>query len=131
MASASAPCVTPSGSRNSSVSISPTETGLRLVINIGSPLSNRVSPVAVIVQIDAPGFASAAVPPEYQSPLLVHTNRMPTFQIAAQLLETIARRHPKILIGDRIVDHLQLAKQAGVDIRRHFSGGNVVDEEGT
>jgi len=31
-------------------------------------------------------------------------------QIAAELLEVIAWRHPQILIGSRIIDHLEPAK---------------------
>jgi hypothetical protein len=32
-------------------------------------------------------------------------------QLAAQLFEMIARRHAQILIGRRVVDHLELTKQ--------------------
>jgi hypothetical protein len=42
-------------------------------------------------------------------------------EIAAQFLEMIARRHPQILIGGRVVEHLKPAKQPTFEIWRYVS----------
>lgn len=54
---------------------------------------------------------------------------MIALQIAAQLLEMIARRHAQILIAGGIVDHLQLAKQAIFDVRRDAFRMDVIDKK--
>lgn len=69
IAKASAPCVRAIGSMNSSVRISPTVTGLRLVI-----MTAVLSPVAVVVQVDPARLTAGAVPREDQAPLLVHAD---------------------------------------------------------
>ena len=51
-------------------------------------------------------------------------------QIAAQLLEVIAGRHAQVLIGRRIVDHLELAKQAAFEIGWDVPRADILDEEG-
>ena len=100
---------------NSSIRISPTVAGLRLVVNMVSPHL-----IAVIVQINVRRFTSPAIPSEDQPPLLVDADRMKARQIAAQLLEMIAGRHAQVLIGRRIVDHLELAEQPAFEIGRDF-----------
>src|SRR5215470_1564515 len=97
---------------NSSTRISPTVAGLRFVIS----MVRLASPVAVVVQIDAFRLASAAVPSEDQPPLPVDPDRVEPRQIAPQLFEVIAGRHAQVLIGRRIVDHLELAKEAALEI---------------
>jgi len=39
-------------------------------------------------------------------------------RLHAQLLEVIAGRHPQVLIGRRVVDHLELAKEPAFEIGR-------------
>src|SRR5208337_4639069 len=112
IASANAVCVRPSGCMNSSVRISPTETGLRFVIS----MVRLASSVAVVVEIDAVGFATAAIPSEDQPTLLVDADRMEAFQIAAQLFEVIARRHSQVPICHRIVEHLDFTEQTALQI---------------
>jgi len=80
---------------NSSAKISPTVAGLRFAVSV----VRLASPVAVVVQIDAFRFASAAVPSEHQPPLLVDADRMEPHQSAAQLLEVIAGQHAQVLIS--------------------------------
>ena len=63
---------------------------------------------ATVGEIDALSLTSAAVPSEHQPPLLVDADRVKPRQVAAQLLEMIAGRHAQILIGRRVVDHLEL-----------------------
>jgi hypothetical protein len=41
---------------------------------------------------------------------------MEALELASQLLEMVAGRHPQILIRRRIVDHLNFAKQAGFQV---------------
>jgi hypothetical protein len=65
----------------------------------------------MIVKIDFRRLASSAVPSEDQPPLPIDANRMQPRQVAAQLFEMIARRHTQILVGRRIVDHLELPKE--------------------
>ena len=83
----------------------------------------------MVVQIDALCFTSAAVPFEDQPPLLVDADRMEARKIAAQLLEMIAGRHTQILIGRRIVNHLELAKKAAFEIGRDVPGAGILDKE--
>lgn len=84
---------------NSSERISPTEIGLRFVSN----MARLASSVTVIVQVDALGFATAAIPSKDEPPLLVDADRMEAFQPAAQLFEVIAGRHSQVPICCRIV----------------------------
>ena len=42
----------------------------------------------------------------------------------------IAWRHPQILIGSRIIDHLELAKQPAFEIGREMPRLPILDEEG-
>ena len=72
----------------------------------------------------------AAVPLEDQSPLPVHADRMPAVEMAAQLLEMIARRRPQILVASRVVDHLEPAEQAIFKVGRNVSRTGVENEEG-
>src|SRR5690242_6857647 len=60
--------------------------------------------------------AVAAVPPKDQPPLTVAADRVEPRQIAAQLLEVIAGRHPQVLVGRRVVDHLELAKKPAFEV---------------
>jgi hypothetical protein len=83
----------------------------------------------MVVQIDALCFTSAAVPFEDQPPLLVDADRMEARKIAAQLLEMIAGRHTQILIGRRIVNHLELAKKTAFEIGRDVPGAGILDKE--
>jgi hypothetical protein len=83
---------------NSSMSISPTVAGLR------SSSAWFSSPVAVIVEIHALLVAAPTVPPKHQPPLLVDADRVEPCEIASQLLEMVAGRHPQILIGRRVVE---------------------------
>src|SRR3546814_5232195 len=69
------------------------------------------SPVAVGIEIDAGRLAAAAVPLEDQPPLLVDSDRMMPGQIAAQLLEMVAGRHAQVLVGYRVVDHLDRSEE--------------------
>src|SRR5690606_5157996 len=103
---------------NSSVSISPTVSGLRLVVSMVASLSS----VAVIVQINPVRLAALTIPAEDQPALLVDADGMETCKIAAQLLEVIAGRHTQVLIGHGVVNHLKLAEQAGFKIWRDVAG---------
>jgi hypothetical protein len=49
----------------------------------------------VVVEIDAFCLPTGAVPPEDQPPLIVDADRVQARQIAAELLEAIAWRHPE------------------------------------
>jgi hypothetical protein len=51
----------------------------------------------MVVEIDACGFASAAIPSKDQSPLFIDADRMKISQFPAQLLEMIARGYPQNL----------------------------------
>lgn len=82
------------------------------------------------IEIDPRGFTSAAIPLKDQPPLFVDPDRMEPRQIAAQLLEMIAGWHPQVLIGRRIVDHLELPKEAAFKIRRNASRPHIFDKEG-
>ena len=84
----------------------------------------------MIVKIDAPSLAAAAVPLELQPPLLVDADRVKPRQIAVQLLEMIAGWHAQVLIGRRVVDHLELAKEAAFEVGRDFPGMNIFHEKG-
>src|SRR5215475_13755479 len=106
---------------NSSLRISPTVAGLRFVISIVCLISS----VAVIVEIDIPGFAPAAVPSKDQPPLPVDADRIESCEIAAQPLEMIAGRHAQVLIGCRVVDH-----EAGLKIGWDVPRSNIFDVEG-
>jgi len=59
-----------------------------------------------------------AVPAEDQPPLIIDADRVEVPQVAAELLEMITWRHPQILIGSRIVNQLELAKEV---VSRKFS----------
>src|SRR5579872_2899257 len=112
---------------NSSTRISPTVAGLRFVIR----LVRLDSPVAMVIEIDTFRLALAAVPSKDQPPSLVDADRVALRQSAAQPLEVIAGRHAQILIGGRIVDHLELAKDADFEIGRDVLGGYIIDKECT
>ena len=86
------------GSMNSSISISPTVAGLRLVVSMVASLSS----VGVIVQINPVRLAALTIRAENQPPLLIDTDRMKPRQIAAQLLEVNAGRNAQVLIGHGI-----------------------------
>eukprot|EP01036_Dinobryon_divergens_P050861 gene50860-68079_t len=84
----------------------------------------------MVIEIDAMRLAARAIPPKNQSPLLVHADRMKPRQWTPQLLEVIAGRRAQILIGRRIVQHLQFPKHARRQICRHRPGSNVIDKVG-
>src|SRR3546814_2474957 len=50
-------------------------------------------------------------------------------QIAAQLLEMVAGRHAQVLVGYRVVDHLELAEESAFEIGRHVLGAPIVHKE--
>lgn len=120
--SANSVWVRPKGSRNSSTSSVPTDTGFFFVNNIAPPL-----PVGMIVEIDIARFA--AIPSEDQSPLGVHPNAMPPLKGTGQALKTIAWRNPKIGVTGCIIDHLQLAKDPIPKIGRQLFCINVLQEK--
>jgi hypothetical protein len=74
--------------------------------------------MAVVVEIDALRLAAAPIPTEDEPPLAVDPDRVKPRQIAAQLLEVIAGRHLQVLIGRRVVCHLEPAKQPAFDVRQ-------------
>jgi hypothetical protein len=84
----------------------------------------------VVVEIDALCLPTAAIPPEDQAPLIVDADRMKARQVSAELLEAIAWRHPQIMIGSRIVDHLKPAKEPAFEIGRYMPRLPILDEEG-
>src|SRR5207244_3991351 len=84
----------------------------------------------MVVEIDALCLPTAAIPPEDQPPLIADADRMEARQVAAELLEVIAWRHPQILIGSRIIDHLELAKQPAFQIGRDVPPLPILNEEG-
>src|SRR5262245_10043675 len=84
----------------------------------------------MIVEVDALCLAATAVPTEDQPPLAVDADRMEPDQIAAQLFKVIAGRHPKVQIGRRVVDHLELAEEPAFEIGRDVTRPHVLDEEG-
>jgi hypothetical protein len=51
-------------------------------------------------------------------------------QIAPQLLEMIAWRRPQVMIGRRVVDHLDLAEEPTSEIGRDVPRLLILDEEG-
>src|SRR5439155_10527133 len=83
----------------------------------------------MIVEIDALGLAAVAVPTKNQPPLAVDADRLEPSQIAAQLLEVIAGRHPQGLVGRRVVDHLELAEEPAFQVGRNVPRPRVLDEE--
>src|SRR5581483_12114249 len=123
MASASAPCVRPSGFMNSSTRISPGVAGLRFVISMVA------SPIAMVVEIEVFRFAPAAVPPKHQPPSLIDANRVKAVEMAPQLLEMVTGRRSQIPVRRRVVDHLKFAEQAIFQVGRGFLRSHVVDEE--
>jgi len=84
----------------------------------------------MVVEIDAFCLAVVAVPAEDQPPLAVDADRVEPCQVAAQLPEVIAGRHPQVLIGRRVVDHLQLAEEPAFEVGRDVPRPRVFDEEG-
>src|SRR3546814_14365936 len=50
-------------------------------------------------------------------------------QIAAQLLEMVAGRHAQVLVGYRVVDHLELAEESAFEIGRYVLGAPIVHKE--
>jgi|SRR5689334_5031136 hypothetical protein len=83
----------------------------------------------MIVKVDTFCFASRARPTKHKPPLLVDPNGMKSREIATQFLKMIAWRHPQILIGRGIVEHLKPAKQPAFQIGRDASRFDVFDEE--
>jgi hypothetical protein len=85
----------------------------------------------MVIEIKAAGLAPPTIPTKYQPPLLVYANGMVTVERALQLLEMIARRHPQVLVGGGVVDHLQAAKQSAFKICWDMARMDIVYEEGT
>ena len=58
------------------------------------------------------GFAvvAAGIPPEDQSPSLVHADRMPTRESTLQSFKMIAGRYPKIGVSCSIIQHLKFSE---------------------
>src|SRR3546814_16901559 len=50
-------------------------------------------------------------------------------QIAAQLLEMVAGRHAQVLVGYRVVDHLELAEESAFEIGRYVLEAPIVHKE--
>src|SRR5262249_2714608 len=65
------------------------------------------SPIAMIIEIHVARLTFTAVPAEYETPLLVHPDRMPAGESAFELFEMVAGRHTKVGIGPGIIQHLQ------------------------
>jgi hypothetical protein len=74
-------------------------------------------------------LAAAAVPPEDQPPLTVDADGVEPNQITAQLLEVIARRNSQVMIGGRVVDHLELAEEPAFEIGRDLPRSYILDEK--
>jgi hypothetical protein len=83
----------------------------------------------MIVEIDARRFATSTVPTENKSPLSVDPDGMQSGQIAAQLLEMVAGRHPQILVGHGIVNHLMLPKHPVFQISWNIPRSYISDKE--
>ena len=83
----------------------------------------------MVVEVDIRCFASAAIPPKDEPPLTVDPDRVIVCQLAPQLLKMIARRHAQVLIGRRVVDHLEFSEQAVLQIGWYFAGAHVLHEE--
>jgi hypothetical protein len=83
----------------------------------------------MVVEIDIGCFASFAVPPEDQPPLLVHPDGMQPREVAMQLLEMVAGRCPQVGISRRIVDHLELSEYPSFEIGRDVTRLAVINEE--
>jgi hypothetical protein len=62
------------------------------------------------------------LPAEADAPLIVHTNTVLASAISFELLEAIARRHPKVLERFRGVDGDELAEHAPQEV-----GGKAAD----
>src|SRR5262245_50523342 len=86
----------------------------------------------MVVEIDARRFAASAVPTKDESPLPVDPDGMQSGQIASQLFEMVAGRHPQIPVGHGIVDHLALAEhpifQIGWNISRSYVGDKEIPQ---
>lgn len=54
---------------------------------------------------------------------------MESFKVAPELLEVVAWRNPEILVGGRVVDHLELSEEAAFEIWRNVPRMNVANEE--
>ena len=76
------------------------------------------------------GFAPAAIPVEDRPPLPIDADRVEAVEVAARLLEVVARRRPQIAIGHRVVDHLETAKQPALDVGGNIARCLVIHEEG-
>lgn len=72
----------------------------------------------MIVEIDSRRFAGDPVPLKDESPLLVHTYRMQSGEIASEFLEVIAWRHSQVGMTGRVVEHLELSKESVLEIGR-------------
>jgi hypothetical protein len=84
----------------------------------------------VVVEIEPLCLSAAAIPSEDEPPLIIDADRVKARQGAAKPLEVIARRHPKIPIASRIVDHLELTKQPAFKIGRNVPRLPILDEKG-
>src|SRR3981081_3407685 len=123
MASASAPWVSPSGWMNSSGRTPPTVAGLRFVVSMvtftysyGRPDRGR-------------SLRHGYHPTERPPPLPVDADRIKAREIAAQFLEMIAGRHAQVLVGRRVVDHLELPKETAFEIGRNATRSDILDEK--
>jgi hypothetical protein len=83
----------------------------------------------MIVKIDAVCFAVAARPSKNEPPLLIDPNGMEAREVAAELLEVIARGYTQVPIVGRVVEHLKSAKQPTFEIGRDVSRLDVIDEK--
>jgi hypothetical protein len=84
----------------------------------------------VVVEIDPARFTAVTIPTEDKPPLLVHTYRMKLPKLSMQFLEMIAWRRSQILVGCRVVDHLQPTEKPVLKVWRNFSRSDIVLEEG-
>jgi hypothetical protein len=83
----------------------------------------------VIIKINIRRLASLAAPSKDQAPLPVDANRAISCQLSAKLLEMVARWHAQVLIGSRVVNKLELAKNTLLKVCWDTSRSYVLDKK--
>ncbi len=83
----------------------------------------------MIIKIDIPSLTRLPVPTKHNPPLQINTDRVLIFQMAGKLFESVAWRRTQIFISARIIDHLQLAKQARFNLGWYLLAADVMKEE--
>jgi hypothetical protein len=84
--------------------------------------------MAVVVEIDGFGFRRLPSHRKISRHWVVDADRSKPRQVAAQLFEVIAERHPQVLINCPVVDHLELAKVPAFEVRRNVPRLGILDE---